>query len=351
MRNRRSVLVVLLMISMSSLTGATVLAHEIADEMATAAQVWLDALDVDQRRLATFTLTDGERENWHFIPKPFEGDGMRGGIPLKAMRPDQRHLAQALLASGLSHRGYLTAAQIMSLERVLWELENESPRRDSTRYYVSIFGKPGSKNWGWRFEGHHLSMNFTIANGKLISGTPNFFASNPAVVLQGPRQGLQVLADEENLARELVQSLSQEQRKLAVVEDKAPDDILTSAKPTIEHLGDAGITFNDLKQDQQAHLLRLIEVYVHRVRREFANEQLAAIKAAGHDRIVFAWAGGIDKGQRHYYRVQGPIFLLEYANTQNDANHVHSVWRDFDGDFGRDLLKEHYQTAHQPGQD
>tara|TARA_R110002096_G_scaffold83431_6_gene193451 strand:+ start:3361 stop:4392 length:1032 start_codon:yes stop_codon:yes gene_type:complete len=328
------------------LLTSAVTAHEAANEMADAAQVWLNSLDKKQKAAASFDLVDGERENWHFIPKPFEGEGMRGGLTMKAMRPDQRHLAYAFLSTGLSHRGYMTALQIMSLEQVLWELENHAPKRDTLMYYVSIFGKPESGNWGWRFEGHHMSMNFTVAGGKVVSGTPSFFASNPGEITEGPRKGLRVLANEEDVARRLVKSLTKRQMKKALVADKAPKEILTEAKPKVESLGDAGIAWDDLKADQQANLQELIEVYVRRLRPDVADDELAAIEKEGHANILFAWAGGFEMGEQHYYRVQGPTFLLEYANTQNDAYHVHAAWRDFDGDFGRDMLKEHYQESH-----
>ena len=196
-------------------TSPILRAHEAAGEMAEAASVWLATLSEEQQELAQFSLTDSERENWHFVPKPFEGEEMRGGLTLKDMRPDQQHLAYALLQTGLSHRGFLSATQIMSLEQVLWELEND-PKRDTSMYYVSIFGEPGAEAWGWRFEGHHLSLNFTISGGKVVSGTPNFFASNPGEVVEGPRKGLRVLAAEEDVAREMVLSLSDEQRAIAV---------------------------------------------------------------------------------------------------------------------------------------
>lgn len=321
-------------------------AHESAAEMAEAAQVWLASLGEEQKAMAVYPLADAERENWHFIPKPFEGEGMRRGLTIRDMRPDQRHLAIALLSTGLSHRGLATALEIMSLEQVLWELENQAPKRNPEMYYVTIFGEPGAKAWGWRFEGHHLAMNFTIADGKVVSGTPNFFASNPAEVREGPRAGLRVLAREEDVARALVKSLDEAQRAKALVADEAPDDILTSAESKVGPLGGEGVPFSDLKPDQQAQLKALVEVYVRRVKADVADDELAAIKAAGMDKVVFAWLGGTERGDRHYYRVQGPTFLLEYANTQNGANHVHAVWRDFAGDFGRDLLREHYQAYH-----
>jgi len=324
---------------------STGVAHDAASAMADAANDFLGSLSEEQRAQASYEVKDGERTNWHFIPKPFEGEGKRGGLTLKDMRQDQQHLAYALLSTGLSHRGFTTALQIMSLEQVLFEMEN-ADKRNPAMYYVSIFGKPGSDGWGWRVEGHHISMNFTIADGKVVSGTPSFFASNPGEIPDGPRKGLRVLDQEEDVARKLVQSLSDEQRGKTIVEEKAPRDILTAAEPVVESLGDAGLAYGELNDDQKKTLHELIDVYVHRLRPELAESDLEEIKKQGHEKIIFAWAGGINKGEPHYYRVQGPTFLLEYANTQNGANHVHAVWRDFKGDFGRDILKEHYTAGH-----
>jgi len=335
-----------LVAGLGALSLPSLCAHESADEMAAMAVAYLASLDEAQKGQTVYALTDAERENWVFVPKPFEGEGMRRGLTIKDMRPDQRHLAYALLSTGLSYRGYATALQIMSLEQILWELENQSPRRDTQMYYLTIFGEPGTKAWGWRFEGHHMSLNFTVSDGKVVSGTPSFFATNPGEVLQGPRAGLRVLAGEEDVARALVQSLSDEQKGKAVIAAAAPDDILTSNETKIAPLEGGGIPFGDLNEAQVKNLRELIDVYVHRLRPEVAADELAAIEKAGMDKVVFAWMGGFEKGQGHYYRVQGPTFLLEYANTQNDANHVHAVWRDFDGDFGRDLLREHYQAHH-----
>ncbi len=321
-------------------------AHDVAGEMASAAKDFLATLTAEQKEKATYDLTVDERENWHFIPRPFEGKGMRGGLPLVEMRIDQQQLAQALLSTALSHRGYVTALQVMSLERHLWEVENEDPKRKSEMYYVSIFGEPGAKAWGWRYEGHHLSMNFTIKDGKLVSGTPSFYASNPAEILEGPRKGLRVLAGEEDVARKLVNSLDEEQQKTTIFSEKAPRDILTAAERKVSAFEEKGIAYGALNEAQQKNLNELIDVYIHRLRPEAAKDQLAKIKEAGWDKIRFAWAGGKAKGEPHYYYVQGPTFLLEYANTQNNANHVHAVWRDFDGDFGRDLLADHYAKSH-----
>ncbi len=323
--------------------GAT--AHDVASAMADAASDFLTSLEGEQRSQATYDFADPERKDWHFVPRPFTGPKKRGGLPSKDMRPDQRHLAYALLSTGLSHRGYTTALQIMSLEHVLWEIE-QAPHRDSSMYYLTIFGEPGADRWGWRFEGHHLSANFTIAGGEVVAGTPVFFASNPAEVRDGPRRGLRVLPREEDVARALVTSLDEGQKKDAVIGDRAPQDILTSAEQKVDPLEGEGIPFSRLGGAQRELLEELVGVYLHRLRAEVAAAEWQEIREAGMDGILFAWAGGFEKGEPHYYRVQGPTFLLEYANTQNGANHVHAVWRDFDGDFGEDVLRRHYALHH-----
>ena len=315
-----------------------------ADEMVAAANKFLGALDAAQKTKATFELKNDERLNWHFIPKA------RKGLPLKEMTPAQRELALVLLKSGLSQRGYVAATTIMSLEEILRELEKTNPRmvRDTELYYVSIFGTPDvNQNWGWRVEGHHFSSNFTVAKGGAISATPNFMGTNPAEVRTGERKGLRVLAAVEDLARQLVKSLNAEQSAATIITNTAPADIYTAAARKVTPLAAVGLPASKLNPEQTALLKKLIEEYVGRVRTEVAAKDLAKIQAAGFDKILFAWAGGIEAGQGHYYRVQGPTFLLEYDNTQNGNNHVHAVWRDFLGDFGEDLLKAHYeQEAH-----
>ncbi|MCP5542005.1 MAG: DUF3500 domain-containing protein [Akkermansiaceae bacterium] len=323
----------------------TARAHDPVAEMAAAATNFLSALDEDQRAKATYQIDSPERTDWHYIPKPFEGEGMRNGLTIRDMRQEQRALAFALLNTGLSDTGFMKATTIMSLERVLWELENHSEKRSPEMYYVSIYGEPGSKAWGWSVEGHHLSINFTIADGKLVSATPNFLATNPGEVLEGPRKGLRVLGEEEDLGRSLVKSFDDAQRQAAVIDAKAPKDILTEATQKAESLGDAGLSFAKMNESQQKAVRDLVDLYVHRIRPEFAEADLKKIDSAGYDKIVFAWAGGLEKGEGHYYRVQGPTFILEYCNTQNNANHVHAVWRDFNGDFGRDILGEHLASS------
>ena len=308
--------------------------------MAAAADQWLASLDAPQRAAAVFPWREGERANWDYVPRP------RKGLTLKAMTAAQRGLARALLASGLSRHGWEKATNIMTLELILRDLEGGNPGRDQELYYFSIFGRPDpGGTWGWRVEGHHLSVNVTMINGKLFSVTPSFFGSNPAEVKTGPRQGLRILAEEEDLGRQLVASLNDEQKRAAVIAATAPREIITGAQRKVSPLKTAGIAAAQLTSPQRDQLTALIKAYVSRCRTELAEEDWRKIQAAGLDRVYFAWAGGLQRGEGHYYRVQGPTFLLEYDNTQNDANHVHSVWRDFENDFGEDLLRRHYQET------
>ena len=312
----------------------------VAEHMAMTAKNFLAALNDEQREKATFEFKDGERVNWHFIPRE------RKGLPLKEMTGEQRPLAHALLNSGLSHQGYFKATTIMTLEQILHEIEQGRGNvRDPERYFFSIFGTPdGHGTWGWRVEGHHLSLNFTIVDG-VATATPSFMGTNPAEVRQGPRKGLRVLAAEEDLARKLVKSLNAEQKKTAIFQEKAPSDVITGADRTAKVLEPKGVSLKDLNASQKANLWALIEEYIFWARGELAQKELEELKKADAGQIHFAWAGSLEPNQGHYYRVQGPGFLLEYDNTQNNANHVHAVWRDLKNDFGDELLK-HYKEAH-----
>lgn len=313
------------------------------DEMTDAAKNFLAALAPEQRAKATFAMDADERQNWHFIPKD------RLGLTLKEMSPAQRHLAYGLLNSALSSKGYLKATTIMSLEQILQEMEGANRRfpRDPELYHFSIFGTPDARGtWGWRVEGHHLSQNFTIVNGAFAAATPNFMGTNPGEVMKGPRAGLRVLGVEEDLARALVKSLDDAQRKEAVFSNLAPEDVVTGASRVAAITNAVGIPVATLNAGQRVIVDQLLKEYCGRLRGELAAADLARIDAAGRDSIRFGWAGGFERGQKHYFRLQGPTFLLEYDNTQNDANHAHSVWRDFTNDFGRDLLKAHLERGH-----
>jgi hypothetical protein len=313
-----------------------------AGEMSEAAQNFLASLTSEQKAKAVFELKDEERFNFHFIPRD------RKGLPFKEMTTTQRHLAYGLLSSAMSQRGFMKATTIMSLEEILRDLEQgKGPARDPERYFVTIFGQPGPKAaWGWRVEGHHLSLNFAVADGKAVSVTPSFLGSNPGEVREGARQGLRVLAAEEDLARQLVKSLTGEQKKVAIVSETAPKDIITAADRKAKLLEPLGLSAAKMSNPQTELLWQVVGEYVRRYRPELADEDLKKMKSAGAEKIHFAWAGGVEPKEPHYYRVQGPAFLLEYDNTQNNANHVHAVWRDLENDFGEDLLRKHYEQQH-----
>jgi hypothetical protein len=314
---------------------------ESASVMSQAANAFLASLTPDQKAKATFQFQDEERYNFHFIPRE------RKGLAIREMTPSQRALAQALLAAGLSQRGYIKAAQIMSLEEVLRIMENDSgERRNPEKYYFSIFGQPGPDNvWGYRVEGHHLSQNFTVARGRVVDA-PSFFGANPAEVRQGPRQGLRVLAAEEDLGRDLLMSLDDAQRKTAIVTQDAYKDILTAANRKASLEGQpSGLLASKLNSKQFEKLTALLAEYANNMPEQMAQARMEQVKKAGKN-LYFAWAGAAERGGPHYYRIQAPTFLIEYDNTQNGANHIHSVWRDFTGDFGADLLQEHYKASH-----
>ncbi len=314
-----------------------------SDAMAAAANRFLAGLSADQRAAAAFAFEDAERLNWHFIPRE------RRGLPLRSMSETQRTLARALLETGLGQRGMLKADAVIALETVLREMGGNPDVRDPELYFFSIFGSPSAETpWGWRMEGHHLSLNFTVVRGTLVATAPSFFGANPARVPSGSRQGQRALPDEEDAGRALVTSLDAAQRAIAVIATDAPRDIITGNSNDIDPLAPAGIATDRLNAQQRERLVALIDVYLARMADDLAAARRAALARTDFGRVTFAWAGALEPGEPHYYRVQGPTFLIEYDNTQNNANHIHSVWRDFAGDFGRDLLREHYRRAHHP---
>jgi len=313
-----------------------------ASAMADAANKFLASLTPEQKAKATLDFADENRRDWTVVPRD------RKGVPLKDLDENQRKLAMEFMKTGLGASGYQKATTIMSLEPVLAQLEGPSRRfpRDPELYYFSIFGKPSPKDpWGWRVEGHHISIHFTIVKGEMLSNTPLAFGANPAEVREGERKGLRALAGEEDRGRDLILALDEKQRAVAIFDQKAPSDILTLAKIKADPLKPEGIPAGQMNDQQQALLGKLIDEYLARMPQDVAEERSKKMREAGFGKIYFGWAGGVNKGDPHYYRVQSPTFLIEYDNTQNNANHIHSVWRDFNGDFGEDLLREHYQTT------
>jgi len=361
-------------------------APTVVQRMGEAAANFLAALSTDQRAKAVIAFDNqAERSNWHYTPIA------RAGLPMTEMDYQQKQLAHKLVAAGLSWAGYVTASTIMGIEATLDAKEGwERGDRDPLRYNVSIFGSPSdTAPWGWRFEGHHISLNYTIVKGQIVAPTPTFFGSNPAEAPLGDVSTLRPLAGVEDLARELVHALQDEQRVQAVLAPAAPSDIILANRPhvvegalpaptrrwdrgdlsaaeqeqflqiqhdrgllpqQIEQLRYSaeprGVSAATMQPTQREILTALINEYIARMPDELAEIEWRQLRARGVNDIHFAWAGGIERHQPHYYRLQGPRFLVEYDNTQNDANHIHSVWRDPQNDFGADLLAQHYAHAH-----
>ncbi|MCU0877003.1 MAG: DUF3500 domain-containing protein [Pirellulaceae bacterium] len=308
-----------------------------------AATKFLAALDKDQREAATFKYDDPRRVDWHFIPK--EGSQEREGLKIRQMTEPQRKAAHGLLQSVLSEIGYGKVTKIMELENVLAELQKgkSGPIRDAERYYFAIFGTPAAdQTWGLSIEGHHLSLNFVIEKGKVISSTPTALCTNPALVMDtyipAVPKGTRVLDKEETLAFELLGSLDEAQRKAAIIAAKAPSEIRAAGEPQPPTEAAAGIAAEKLNPEQQKTLQALIEAYAANLPADVAKARLEAIDREGLGQVHFAWAGADKPGVGHYYRIQGPTFLVELVNVQpdsagNPANHIHSVWRDMTGDF------------------
>jgi hypothetical protein len=337
-------LAVAVTIAVTLLGAATIASQRSAAAMATSANAFLAGLSAEQRTKAAFPFEGDERLRWHFIPNE---TFPRKGLMIKEMNDAQRAQAHALLKTGLSQRGYMTVTGIIALEDILKATETGGKMaRDREQYYFSVFGTPSAQGaWGWRVEGHHVSLRFTIVKGAMIASSPAFLGTNPAEVRDGPQKGLRLLANREDAGRALVESLDASQRQAAIINAVAPTDIVTANKNDIAPLEPAGIAATKLTAKQVSLLMQVIEAYSSTMEADVAADRAKRIQDAGVDKITFAWAGETERGKKHYYRVQGPTFLIEFDNTQNDGNHVHSVWRDFNGDFGRDLLREHLKSV------
>lgn len=319
--------------------------HSSAQSPEKTASKFIASLDTAQRTIALFAMNDAERFNWHFVPRE------RKGLPLKQLTTAQRQNAYELLKACMSSTGYQKATTIVEQEIILRALEGRGDNdtyRDPGKYFFSIFGNPGSgKPWGWRMEGHHLALNFTADGKNVIAVTPTFMGANPAIVPDGPKKGQQILKEESQLAFGLLESLSSAQLSVAVVAGKAPSDIITGNKRKAWLQTPPGISYAQLQPAQQAQLKRLLAVYIDRYTKLMADVLWKEIGHAGWEQLHFAWAGGKTWGSGHYYRIQGPTFIIEYDNTQNNGNHVHTSFRDLKNDFGEDMLRLHYDSAHQ----
>ncbi|HTM91531.1 MAG TPA: DUF3500 domain-containing protein [Flavisolibacter sp.] len=315
-----------------------------ASNTTAAASFFLQSLSTTQKQKAQFKFDEEERYNWHYIPRD------RKGIPLKELNAAQYKAAMDLLHTALSDTGFQKTTAVIKLETVLREVEGRPDTdtyRDLGNYYFSIFGNPASdKIWGWRLEGHHISFNFSSEDNQLVSATPGFIGSNPAVVLSGQEKGLEILKDETELGFNLLHSLNASQKEKAIINKRAPGDIITASnrKAIIEN--PQGILYSELNASQQKLFVQLLSLYIHRYTRLFAAQMMKEIEDAGLKNLRFAWAGDKQRGvgHPHYYRIQGPTIIIEYDNTQNNANHIHTVVRDLKNDFGGDQLLEHYKN-------
>ena len=316
-----------------------------AARMAEACTAFLDSLSPQQRDKATYLYEDGERVFWSYFPLN------RHGLALRDMGPEQRKLAYGVMAAGLADRAYRQAEQIIDHETVLRRLEEEAGTlawvRDPDLYYFTVFGDPeGDDPWGWRAEGHHLSLNYSIWRHEVISATPLFFGANPAEVRSGPKKGLRILADTEDLAFELMESMDAGQLRKTVIYDKAPKDILTYSAIRASLADEEGLPGSQMSGTQREMLMTLMTEYVLRAPTVLSERELARLEENGLDGVHIAWGGPVKKGEGHYYRIHSGNFFVEFDNQQNDANHIHSVWRDVANDFANDVLREHLLIYH-----
>ncbi|WP_333818547.1 DUF3500 domain-containing protein [Ohtaekwangia sp.] len=313
-------------------------------EIVTRANDFIVTLSSDLRAKAIYTWDDNERYQWHFVPKS------RNGVNLHSLNEKQKSAAFALLKVCLSNQGYRKATDIISLEKILQQVEGRSEDdtyRDPLNYYFTLFGTPAvDKPWGWRLEGHHLSLNFTSVDGVIESSTPSFFGSNPAVVPSGNERGKKTLRDEMDLGFALIHAMDANQLSKARISEEALPEIVSYNKRNATPLTPTGILYSELREDQQTIFMKLLDAYIKNYELGFSEKLRKKIQQAGINNLSFAWAGGLKPGVGHYYRIQGPMLMIEYDNTQNNANHVHSVVRDLTNDFGEDILREHYEKEH-----
>ncbi len=310
------------------------------ERMASAAEKLLESLRPDQKDRALFAFDDKERWNWYFVPLQENKKPLRKGLRLDQMSAEQRQAVLDLLKAGTSAAGFIKATTIMSLESILHELEkNGANVRDPAWYFVSLFGTPSKTGrWGWRIEGHHLSLNFVVDKGKVAAATPAFFGANPARVMAGDKKGLRTLPEAEDLALELFASLDEGQQKVALQPKNFDEIEQGKAAPTVGK--PVGLPAVRMTEKQRDVLQRLIQGYAERMPPDVAAAEMDEVKRAGLDAVHFAFAQDKSKpGKPWTYRVQGPTFLIEFLDVQpdsagNPANHIHSCWRSMIGDFG-----------------
>ena len=320
-----------------------------AQDLSAKANAFLETLPEELKAQALFSLEDEERYNMNYVPIP------RKGPTFHDFNKEQKQAALALLAASLSREGYKKTEEIRELEKVLRILENDDtdkmpdgrPRRDPLNYHFCIFGTPSpTESWGWRFEGHHISLNFTSDTGTIVSATPTFFGSNPGIVKTGEYRGKQVLKKESELGLQLVNSFSADQLKATLFAEEAPYEIYSANHRQATDVSKKGIAYPQMTEDQKKLFMELVEIYIGNYIFEFSEDFRSKIMKAGKENLSFAWAGSLKEGAAYYYSIQGPMLLIEFDNSQNNANHVHTAVRDLTNDFAEDLILKHYQSEH-----
>ncbi len=334
-----------LVLLLAASCGTVRSAGTVGNELAEASQGFLAALDSEQRSAALRELADPEAVNWHFVP------GRYAGVEMGALDTRQKALAHHVLRTMLSATGFAKTMAIADLENVLHELESKPDKpavhRDPNRYAMLICGTPEpGGTFVVRYQGHHVSLRMAVVDGLLVAHTPHFLGTNPHRVPEKFGRAI-VLRQEESLGRELLALFDDEQRKRAIINEQAPPDVLLGPGKRPVALGERrGVAWSTMSKTQQDALWHLLEVHVHVLRPDVAKHELDRIRSDGLAEMSFAWAGSTEPGKGHYYRIHGNHFAIEYDCTQNDANHVHVVWRDFEHDFGGDGLRQHREQQH-----
>lgn len=329
---RRTVLAAAALLPFGAASAQTV---DAAQRIADAANRFLVSLDEGQRQRAIIAFDSGNRLDWHYIPRS------RPGLALGEMRAPQADAARALFASVLNRRGLELLDGVRLLEGVL--REQQGSFRDPGRYYVTVFGTPGRFPWGWRFEGHHLSLNVSLPAAGHVSVTPFFTGAHPATVRDGPNAGFRLLGASEDLARQIMAGLDDRQRKAATIADRSFGEIVASPQREQDLGSPRGLLLGEMTGAQRTLVEALMDRFLGTLAADLLAQQKQRVMEQGLAGFRFAWAGSLTPGDAHYFRVHGPVTLIEHDNTQNGANHVHAVWRDLAADFGRDALADHYR--------
>ena len=329
---RRTVLAAAALLPFGSASAQTV---DAAQRIADAANRFLLSLDEAQRRKAMIAFDSDNRLDWHYVPRS------RPGLALAEMRAGQADAARALFASVLNQRGLDLLDGVRLLEDVL--REQQGSFRDPDRYHVSVFGTPGRFPWGWRFEGHHLSLNVSLPAAGHVAVTPFFAGAHPATVRDGTHRGFRLLGPSEDLARQIMASLDDQQRRTAIIADRSFGEIVASPQRERDLGNPTGLPLGEMTGAQRTLVEALMDRFLGTLAADLLAQQKERVLQQGLATFRFAWAGSLTPGEAHYFRIHGPATLVEHDNTQNGANHVHAVWRDLAADFGRDALADHYR--------